>query len=95
MNSSRRRGSQEIQSEEPMPEAALFPVVAIGASAGGLEAFTQLIRCLPNDSGMAFVFVQHLDPTHHSMLAELLSKASSIPVIEAKNGAKLEQNWFM
>ena len=92
MNSSRRRGSQEIQSEELMQQTALFPVVAIGASAGGLEAFTQLIRSLPNDTGMAFVFVQHLDPTHHSMLAELLSKASSIPVIEAKNGAKLEKN---
>jgi len=75
-----------------MPETALFPVVAIGASAGGLEAFTQLIRTLPNDTGMAFVFIQHLDPTHHSILAELLAKAASMPVVEAKNGVALEPN---
>ena len=75
-----------------MPETTLFPVVAIGASAGGLEAFTQLIRSLPNDTGMAFVFIQHLDPTHHSILAELLAKAASMPVVEAKNGVALEPN---
>ena len=92
MKSSRRLGSQEIESEEPVQQTAFFPVVAIGASAGGLEAFTQLIRSLPSDTGMAFVFVQHLDPTHQSMLAQLLSKAASVPVIEAKNRAKLEPN---
>ena len=52
-----------------------FPIVGIGASAGGLEAFTQLIHHLPSDSGMAFVLVQHLDPKHESMLKELLSKS--------------------
>jgi two-component system, chemotaxis family, CheB/CheR fusion protein len=66
--------------------------VTVGASAGGLEAFTQLLRALPDDLGMAFVFIQHLDPTHHSMLAELLSKSSSLPVIEAKNRAELQPN---
>ena len=44
------------------------PVVAIGASAGGLEAFTELLRGLPADTGMAFVFIQHLSPDHPSML---------------------------
>jgi len=57
-----------------------------------LEAFTQLIQVLPDDTGMAFVFVQHLDPTHHSLLAELLSKAASIPVIEAEHAVELEPN---
>src|SRR5918996_6426213 len=51
------------------------PVVGIGASAGGLEAFTELLRALPNDTGMAFVFVQHLDPTHATVLTDLLSRA--------------------
>src|ERR1700694_4305299 len=55
MKSSRRPSSQEIQSAEPVQETSLFPVVAIGASAGGLEAFTQLIRALPDNTGMAFV----------------------------------------
>jgi two-component system CheB/CheR fusion protein len=63
-----------------------FAVVAVGASAGGLEAFTQLLQSLPNDTGMAFVFIQHLDPTRHSMLSELLAKETDMPVVEAKNG---------
>ncbi len=69
-----------------------FAVVAIGASAGGLEAFTQLLHALPDNTGMAFVCIQHLDPTHHSMLSELLAKATSIPVIEAKNGTEVKPN---
>ena len=52
---------------------AAFPVVAIGASAGGLEAFRALLAALPAKSGMAFILVQHLDPTHASMMVELLS----------------------
>ncbi|MGH9451113.1 MAG: chemotaxis protein CheB [Terriglobia bacterium] len=69
-----------------------FAVVAIGASAGGLVAFTQLLHALPNSTGMTFVFIQHLDPTHHSMLAELLAKESRMPVVEAKNGAGIKPN---
>ena len=57
-----------------------FPIVGIGASAGGLEAFTQFLRALPPDTGMAFVLIQHLDPTHESQLPEVLSKATSMPV---------------
>ena len=67
-------------------------VVAIGASAGGLEAFTQLLHTLPDNTGMGFVFVQHLDPKHHSMLSELLGKASTMPVVEAKNGTTVQAN---
>src|SRR5437588_5864704 len=63
------------------PEA-LFPVVGIGASAGGLEALTALLKHLPSDSGMAFVLIQHLDPKHPSHLTELLSKATRMPVLE-------------
>src|SRR5579862_1781463 len=53
-----------------------FPVVGIGASAGGLEAFTKLLKHLPADTGMAFVLIQHLDPKHESILATLLSRAT-------------------
>ena len=56
---------------------ASFPIVGIGASAGGLEAFTQLLQALPADTGMAFVLVQHLAPTHASVLAEILSRATA------------------
>src|SRR5262245_7597694 len=69
-----------------------FSVVGIGASAGGLEAFKQLLAHLPNDTGMAFVFVQHLDPTRESILAELLSKATDMPVKEVKHGMRVEPN---
>lgn len=92
VKSSARLTSQRKRSPKPAPKTDLFPVVAIGASAGGLEALTQLVRTLPADTGMAFVFIQHLDPTHHSMLADLLSKAANIPVIEARNGAELKAN---
>ncbi|MEO6462870.1 MAG: chemotaxis protein CheB, partial [Candidatus Eisenbacteria bacterium] len=59
-----------------------FPVVGVGASAGGLEAFTRLLRALPIDTGMAFVLVQHLAPRHPSALARILSGATAMPVTE-------------
>jgi two-component system CheB/CheR fusion protein len=68
---------------------AAFPIAGIGASAGGLEAFTLLLEALPTDTGMAFVLIQHLDPKHSSMLTELLSKATTLPVQEATHGVKL------
>ncbi len=73
-------------------QAQPFPIVGIGASAGGLEAFTELLEGLPGDTGMAFVVVQHLDPTHQSILAELLSRTTAMPVREARNDMPLEPN---
>jgi two-component system CheB/CheR fusion protein len=67
-------------------------VVGIGASAGGLEAFTRLLRHLPTDTGMAFVLVQHLDPARESALTDLLSRATSLPVREAANNLPVEPN---
>ena len=55
-------------------EPLSFPIVGIGASAGGLEAFRDVLHALPDDTGMAYVFVQHLDPTHESLLPELLAR---------------------
>lgn len=69
-----------------------FPVVGVGASAGGLEAFTQLLQHLPSDTGMVFVFVQHLDPTHESILPEILSKATNMPVKKVEDGMPVEPN---
>ena len=69
---------------------ANFPVVAIGASAGGLEAFRTLLPALPAASGMAFILVQHLDPTHTSMMVELLSPHTAMTVLEAREDVRLE-----
>jgi two-component system, chemotaxis family, CheB/CheR fusion protein len=69
-----------------------FPIVGIGASAGGLEAFRQLLGALPTDAGMAYVLVQHLDPRHESILADLLSHATPMPVSEVKGGVRVEPN---
>src|SRR5260370_24075671 len=74
--------AEEAGAQEEPPS---FPIVGIGASAGGLEAFTQMLRALPVDTGMAFVLVQHLDPTHTSMLTEILSRATGMPVAEVKD----------
>jgi two-component system CheB/CheR fusion protein len=65
-------------------------IAAIGASAGGIEAFTELVSSLRPDSGMAFVLIQHLDPKHHSLLTELLSKKTSMTVKEVTDGMTLE-----
>ncbi|OQX05041.1 MAG: SAM-dependent methyltransferase, partial [Desulfobulbaceae bacterium A2] len=65
--------------------AARCPVVALGASAGGLEAFERFFRSLPPDSGMAFVLVQHLDPGHASILTELIQRATVMPVVEVED----------
>src|SRR5688572_13191808 len=71
---------------------AAFPVVGIGASAGGLEAMTQLLTRLPARTGMAFVLVQHLDPTHESALTTLLSRMTEMPVEQARNNLPLQPN---
>jgi two-component system CheB/CheR fusion protein len=68
---------------------ASFPVVAIGASAGGLEAYKEFFHALPAGTGMAFVLVQHLDPTHHSLLTEIIAKATKMPVEEVRSGVKI------
>ncbi|MEJ2008407.1 MAG: chemotaxis protein CheB, partial [Acidobacteriota bacterium] len=69
-----------------------FPIVGIGASAGGLEAFSTFLRALQPDTGMAFVLVQHMDPTHESLLKELLAKQTAMPVIQVKEGMAVEPN---
>lgn len=64
--------------EQPGKEKELFPIVGIGASAGGLEAFTQLLSHLPIDTGMGFVLIQHLSPNQKSMLSDILSRTTQM-----------------
>ena len=67
-------------------------VVGIGASAGGLEAFTGLLENLPTDTGMAFVLVQHMAPRPHSLLPEILTRVTRMPVIEVQDGLEVKPN---
>jgi two-component system, chemotaxis family, CheB/CheR fusion protein len=67
-----------------------FPVVGIGASAGGLEALGKFLGSVPPQSGMAFVIIQHLDPTHKGIMPELLQRVTSMGVIQARDRMKVE-----
>ena len=69
-----------------------FPVVGIGASAGGLEACRKLVDALPPEAGMAFILVQHLDPTHESMMVDLLAGHTSMAVLQAIDGMPIERD---
>ncbi len=69
-----------------------FAVVGIGASAGGLDACRKLVDALPAASGMAFILVQHLDPTHESMMVDLLAGHTPMPVLQATDGMPIERN---
>jgi two-component system, chemotaxis family, CheB/CheR fusion protein len=68
-----------------------FPIVAIGASAGGFDALKRFFTAIPSDNpGMAFVLVQHLDPTHESTMVDLMSRYTPIKVVQAKDGIKVK-----
>lgn len=69
-----------------------FPIVGIGASAGGLDAYSALLRELPADTGMAFVIIQHLSPDSASMLSEILARMTTLPVTEATDGLVVQPN---
>jgi two-component system CheB/CheR fusion protein len=78
--------------DSPSATVQDFPIVGVGASAGGLEAFKQFIKAIPEFSGMAYVLVQHLHPTHDSILTEILSKSTTIPVLEITDDIHLAPN---
>lgn len=69
-----------------------FPIVGIGASAGGLEAASEFLKALPPNTGMAYILVSHLEPTHESMLSEILSQSTTMPTREVKEGMGVEPN---
>jgi two-component system, chemotaxis family, CheB/CheR fusion protein len=84
----------ELQNKDKIKQqsANLFPVVGVGASAGGLAAFKRLIKAIPENSGIAFILVQHLEPSHDSILSELLQRVTQIPVQEITNDVRVEPN---
>ena len=71
------------------PGTAVFPIVGIGASAGGLEALDQFLRNVPADSGMAFVIVQHLDPMRRGVMPELLQRVTRMKVVQVKDRTRV------
>jgi len=92
----RSAGKAREQATRPDSESpgisATFPIVGIGASAGGIEAFSQVLEHLPADTGMAFVFIQHLHPGYESALTEILARQTSMAVVEADDDLKVEPN---
>src|ERR1700721_364215 len=86
--STRRAGTLSSPPRDP----GEVPVVAIGASAGGLDACRKLVDALPPGNGMAFILVQHLDPTHESMMVDLLIGHTSMQVRQATDGMPLERD---
>src|SRR5436190_17606958 len=81
---------EPLETEADRTGYSPFPIVGVGASAGGLEAFRALLSELPESTGMAFVLIQHLDPRHESRLAEVLEKVSPMPIREATHGTLVE-----
>jgi two-component system CheB/CheR fusion protein len=98
--SAKRKTSANTKKTDKKPKSspqkgetpASFPVVGVGASAGGLEAFSALLLGLPEDTGMAFVLIQHLAPAHTSALPDLLRRATLMPVMEIKDGLRITAN---
>ena len=87
-----KKPARVTRATSPAALASLsFPIVGIGASAGGLEALEQFLRHVPAGSGMAFVIVQHLDPTHKGIMPELLQRATSMKVIQVKDRTTVRQ----
>lgn len=90
-----KSGSKREASRTDAPKAAVtanIPVVAIGASAGGLEPIGRLLAAMPTNSGLAFVVIQHLDPTSKSLLPELLGRQTAMKVQPATEGVALAPN---
>ena len=83
MSKSQEQGNNQNES---------FPVVGIGASAGGLEAFEQLLSHLPSDTGMAFALIQHLAADRESLLSKILVRSTQMPVTEVRENTALEPN---
>ncbi len=83
---------QVLAADESQTPRLSFPVVGIGASAGGLEAFTRFFNTMRPDSGMAFVLIQHLPPDRESMIAEILARRTQMPVLQVDDGMDVHPN---
>jgi chemotaxis response regulator CheB len=87
---SAKGASKKALYEQPQPLA--FPILGVGASAGGLEAMELFLKEVPVESGMAYVLVQHLDPNHKGMLCELLQRITPLPVQQILDRTMLKPN---
>jgi two-component system, chemotaxis family, CheB/CheR fusion protein len=89
----RRSSSRRVAPARGLPQDSNgFPVVGIGASAGGLDACRSFLDTLPANCGMAFILVQHLDPTHESMMVDLLAGHTSMTVLQATDGMPIKRD---
>ncbi len=86
-------GPSEKEASSQLEQGADFPIVGIGASAGGLEAFENFFSNMPADCGCAFVLVTHLDPTHKSLLVDLIKRYTKMNVISAEDRMEVKPNW--
>lgn len=87
---SKPRAAKKAPRAPAAPIQPGVPIVAIGASAGGLDAFRRFLAGMPVPNGMAFVLIQHLDPTHESLMVELLAKHTTMRVVEVRQGMEIE-----
>lgn len=97
LSARRRRGPRDSGTNETdvnltAQDFAAFPIVGIGASAGGLEAFSQLLAHMPLDTGMALILISHLDPSHESALTQILARSTKLPVLEILNNQLVVPN---
>ncbi len=84
----------DVKSPDGAPSRLPFPVVGIGASAGGLDAIIEFLKALRPDTGMAFVFIQHLPPEHESMIADILANHTTMVVAQVDDGTPVQPNHF-
>src|ERR1035437_7204452 len=91
-----KKPTSEKPKEEKNPiqtDVNQFPIVGIGASAGGLEALEQFFKNMPEGNGMAFVVIQHLDPNHVGIMPELLQRITTMKVLQASDGLKVKADF--
>jgi two-component system CheB/CheR fusion protein len=86
----RKKENHPIKKTTSNARKVTFPIIGIGASAGGLEAFELFFKTMPAESGMAFVLISHLDPGHASMLSEILQRTTTMPVHEVQDKTKIQ-----
>ena len=89
MNQPEREEIERRPAEKPVP---VFPVVGVGASAGGLQAFRTLLREMGDTPGVAVVYIQHLSPEHDSLIASIVGKDTAMPVVEAGDAMRIERD---
>src|SRR5665647_2542026 len=93
MNARNFKSAEPVKEKTPVStDNNEFPIVGIGASAGGLEALEQFFTNMPKDCGMAFVVIQHLDPTQTGIMPELLQRITKMMVLQVSDGITIKPN---